>query len=179
MRTWPLPSKNHTKVPRPGQQGGFWESRGDRFHAGVDLYAMPGSEVRAIEDGVVLDVVPFTSPEIIHYWNPTVAVLVQTKSGLIQRYAELADACVMPNDHLKSGDLIGHVGLVLNPDEIGSADPQYIQKLKAAGLPSMLHFELHQSQPSQEDYLGGNYFTSEKPASLLDPTAYLDGLTGE
>lgn len=179
MRSWPLPNSVNTTIPQPGTRGGFWEFRGDRHHAGIDLYAAPDCEVYAIEDGVVIEVTQFTSPDIIHYWNTTYSILVRTDSGLLFRYAELSDSCVNPGDKVTSGQLIGHVGLVLNPEEIGLEDPGYIQDLKSAGLPSMLHFEMHQDQPDLTEYLGGNYFSKLPPAPLMDPTSFLQQVRSE
>lgn len=176
MSSWPLPISINTTIPQPGTRGGFWEFRGDRHHAGIDLYAAPDCDVFAIENGVVVEVTQFTSPDILHYWNVTYSILLRSESGLLFRYAELGEALVTPGENVKSGQLIGHVGLVLNPDEIGPQDPGYIQELKSAGLPSMLHFEMHQSQPDLTEYLGGNYFSQLPPAQLMDPTPFLQSI---
>lgn len=173
MKYWPVPHSTVRNLPESGKQGSFWEDRGDRHHAGVDLYAPTGSDVVAIEAGNVIEVKQFTSPLLISYWNITVSVLVQTAEGKILRYAEMSDSVVSKGDHLEAGQLIGHVGMVLDPDKIDSTSPAYIQRLKNDKLPSMLHFEIHSCIPLEENYLGGNYFTTQKPAGLLDPTGYL------
>jgi murein DD-endopeptidase MepM/ murein hydrolase activator NlpD len=174
---WPLPQSVEKTIPETGQQGSFWENRGDRHHAGVDLYAPCNSEVVSIENGIVLQVKEFTSPEKIPYWNVTCSILIQNTRGIILRYAELKDAVIKPGDSVMAGQVIGHVGMVLNPLKIDSSSPMYIQKLKQANLPSMLHFEMHQTQPEDGvNYLGGNFFTEIKPDGLLDPTEFLSTL---
>ena len=73
-----------------------------------------------------------------------------------------------------SGQLVGYVGMVLNCAKIDDSSPPYIRKLKNKN-PSMLHFELWKSKPitSHRNYLGGNWFSEEKPENLIDPTEYL------
>jgi murein DD-endopeptidase MepM/ murein hydrolase activator NlpD len=174
MKFWPVPQSNNRIIPEPEQPGSFWENRGDRHHAGVDMYAPAFSDVIAIEDGEVLEVSEFTSPDKIPYWNVTYAILVKNDDGLLLRYAELYDAVVSPGDKIQAGCLLGHVGLVLNLDKINETSPRYIQKLKEKGAPSMLHFEMHQELPDITiKYLGGNFFVEKKPQGLIDPTNYL------
>lgn len=81
---------------------------------------------------------------------------------------------VETGESIKAGQLIGHVGLVLDTGKITPDSPPYIQKLKKRENPSMLHFELYSSPPDDtEDYLGGNWFGDLKPKNLLDPADYL------
>jgi len=177
MKYWPVPESNNKNLPKPGLAGSFWEDRGDRHHAGIDMYAPAHSDVIAIENCEVLEISEFTSPQKIPYWNVTYSIIVKTSDGLIQRYAELHDACVKVGDLIKAGELLGHVGLVLNLDKINEGSPVYIQKRKKNGAPSMLHFEMHKNVPVPSDkYLGGNYFREEKPEDLMDPTNYLNSI---
>ncbi len=173
---WPVPDSASRSIPQAGERGAFWENRGDRRHAGVDLYAPAGCPVLAIEAGEVLQVEEFTSPHKISYWNITYSVLIRTRSGALQRYAEMEQALVQPGESVSAGQIIGRVGLVLNLDLINETSPAYIQRLKQAGAPSMLHFEMHTDLPDTADYLGGNYFTQSQPSQLLDPTPYLQDL---
>ena len=81
-----------------------------------------------------------------------------------------------------AGDVgeVGRVGSVLNPEKINDETPEYIKKLKEASDSSMLHFELYESRPEfSKRYLGGNWFGSEKPRGLLDPTRRLVALSKE
>jgi hypothetical protein len=42
----------------------------------------------------------------------------------------------------------------------------------------MLHFGLYSENPitADENYLGGNWFNTNKPSNLLDPTEYLESI---
>jgi len=174
MKHWPVPKSSSKSLPNNGERGSFWENRSDRRHAGVDMYAPIDSDVLAIEDGTVLKVAEFTSPELIPYWNITYSIIIQTDDGTIQRYAELRDSVVKAGDRVKGGQVIGHIGHVLDLDKINETSPGYIQKLKNAGVSSMLHFELHNRFPGKPDkYLGGNFFQEEQPDHLVNPTDYL------
>jgi murein DD-endopeptidase MepM/ murein hydrolase activator NlpD len=174
-KNWPVPHSYSRTLPKPGEHGSFWENRGDRYHAGVDIYAPIASEVFAVESGKVIEIQEFTSPDLIAYWNITYSVLVETDQGLIIRYAEIDRPAVQPDENIQSNQLIGYIGLVLNTVKIDETAPKYIQDLKEAGYPSMLHFEVHAGLPLVEShYLGGNFFTREKPDSLIDPSRYLN-----
>lgn len=174
MKYWPVPDSFSHRPPSPGEHGCFWEDRGDRFHAGVDIYASLGSRVVAVEDGQVIIVQQFTSPDLLDYWNITYSILVKTSSGLIARYAELSDIVIHTGDQIVAGQVLGRIGLVLNASQIDASAPEYIRLLQVDGIQSMLHFELHSKFPINEShYLGGNYFTRVKPDSLLDPAIYL------
>ncbi len=174
MRYWPVPDSYSKNIPTDGSPGSFWENRGDRYHCGVDIYAPEGSEVLSVEDGKVIDVGIFTSPKTIHYWNTTYYMLIQNETGFICKYAELGDVTVNINESVKIGQLIGHIGLVLNSDKINERSPLYIKRIKKNRNESMLHFELYYSLPrGNKKYLSGNWFNSKKPESLIDPTDYL------
>jgi murein DD-endopeptidase MepM/ murein hydrolase activator NlpD len=177
MRFWPVPDSYDKTLPLHGAEGSFWEDRGDRHHCGVDIYAPEGSNVLSIDDGQVMEVGVFTSPDRIPYWNVTYYLFVRHGDGLIVRYAELGDVRVEQKQAVKAGQLIGHIGTVINAKKIQASSPGYIQRLKLNGRASMLHLELYRNLPGAgEDYLGGNVFTGTKPGSLLDPTGYLKAL---
>ncbi|NMD31182.1 MAG: M23 family metallopeptidase, partial [Chloroflexi bacterium] len=146
----------------------------------MDLYAPVGSSVLLPEDGLILEVSPFTSPSVKPYWNLTYAVTVKLGSGLVLRLAELETVIVTPGTSLRAGSPIGFIGSVLNPSLVSSASPLYIQELVRENHPSMLHIEMHRCFPPDiNNYLGGNYFQQEIPASLMDPTEYLTNCTPE
>ncbi len=176
MKHWPLPETTPKILPENGKQGSFWEDRGDRHHAGIDLYAPPGTPVFAIENGTILSVDCFTSPDKVDYWNVTYSILIQNEDGQVVRYAELGQADVCTGESILAGQKIGTVGLVLNFAKIGEKAPGYIQRLKTTGSPSMLHLEYHTTAPKEEHYLGGNYFLTQKPDHLLDPVILLDSI---
>ncbi len=171
---WPLSGDRKRWVPSPGEPGSFAEDRKDRRHSGVDLYAPAGSEVVSIDEGLVIEVGPFTSPRMIPYWNETFYVLVENDSGLFVKYAELEATVVNPGHRLSSGDPVGRVGSVLNPAKIDEDSPAYIRDLIERERPSMLHLELYSSRPEpSQRYRGGNWFGEEEPKGLLDPTELL------
>jgi murein DD-endopeptidase MepM/ murein hydrolase activator NlpD len=194
MRIWPLnikvqentaPEKiaienadlKKVRVPQKGEAGSFWENRGDRYHCGVDLYAPENTEVISIEGGIVTETGLMTSPEILPYWNPTYYVILEQSRGLFCKYGELTGFTVRKGDEIEPGNLIGHVGMVLNSEKIDCSCPLYIQKLKNKN-PSMLHFEVWRNEPisAHRNYLGGNWFAEEMPENLIDPTGYLERL---
>jgi len=189
MKRWPLNLKTHgkiapekvtagkidpEKIPQKGDAGSFWEDRGDRYHCGIDLYAPENTEVLSIEEGIVSETGHMTSPEILPYWNPTYYVIIENTSGRFCKYGELAECTVQKGEQVCPGQLIGYVGMVLNCAKIDESSPSYIRKLKDKN-PSMLHFELWKDKPvtSHGDYLGGNWFSEEKPENLIDPAEYL------
>jgi murein DD-endopeptidase MepM/ murein hydrolase activator NlpD len=174
MKFWPVPESRPEDLGNERSSGFFWENRGDRRHCGVDIYAPEGSRVLAIEDGEVLDVGIFTSNGKVSYWNTTYYVLLQKQTGIIGKYAELREALVRPGEHVQAGDLIGHVGSVLNPERVFDDSPDYIKSLVQHNRHSMLHFELYRKGAGEPSlYSGGNVFTHEMPDHLMDPTDYL------
>lgn len=177
MKSWPVKNSYSRNIPSKGSAGSFWEDRGDRFHCGVDIYAPEGSDVASIEDGLVIGIGIATSPDKVPYWNRTYYILVKNNSGFTCKYAELGNVAVKKGELISSGQLIGHVGLVLNSNKIDENSPEYIQRLKDRN-PSMLHFELYGSDAieSHKDYLGGNGFNKNNPKGLLDPSKYLESI---
>lgn len=177
---WPVAGSFLKTLPRAGQPGSFWEDRGDRRHCGVDIYAPCGSEVMAVEDGKVLETGVFSSARQYPYWNDTHYVLVQHVSGVFARYAELAEVKVAGGEGIKVGDTIGAVGQVLDVKKIDESSPPYIQRLKEANTPSMLHLEFYTEPPKgSSNYSGGNWFAQDRPHNLLDPALFLmTGLKG-
>lgn len=172
-RYWPLPGIVRV-FPPEGTAGSFWEDRGDRCHGGLDLYAPRGSPVVAIEEGKVWSAGIFTSPDLVPYWNRTYEVTVAHVSGIFCRYAELGDISVERGSPVRGGEVIGHVGEVLDLALVGPDAPPYIRSLKRRGHGSMLHLEAFSDAPGPaREYLGGNWFTRERPAHLLDPAVIL------
>lgn len=177
MKCWPVPKSYSKTLPEDSSSGAFWEDRGDRRHCGVDIYAPEGSPVLAVESGDILDVGLFTSPEIAPYWNKTYYILIRHQNGFIGKYAELGAFLVKKGEFVKAGQVIGHVGSVLNSDKIDNRSPLYIQKLKQQGHPSMLHFELYRGRSDGLTYyFGGNILSRSRPDYLVDPTDYLKNL---
>jgi murein DD-endopeptidase MepM/ murein hydrolase activator NlpD len=137
--------------------GSFGVKRRFDKHRGIDLYAPVGTEVYAVEDGIVKDIRPWTGKDAnCDWWLDTDAVAVEGKSGLAV-YGEIEiDKKIKLNKKIKAGQLIGTVKRVLKNDK---------------GRPtSMLHFELR-------DY--GFYkniaknWDSDIPEGIKDPTPFL------
>lgn len=144
------------QIPKKPHQGGFGAVRKFDIHTGIDLYCCPDQEVYAMEDGEVIDIIPFTginagSP----WWNDTIAVLIKGKSGIIL-YGEI-ESSLKRGDLVKEGDIVGKVKTVLK---------------KNKGLPmTMLHIELYSS------YSGDAVIWElgeSMPNGLLDPTPLLE-----
>jgi murein DD-endopeptidase MepM/ murein hydrolase activator NlpD len=166
---WPVPDVT-PRIPAPGSPGSFWEDRGDRRHTGIDIYAPPGSRVVSVEDGKVLRAGGFTSPDLFPHWNSTVQVIINHGPGIFCRYAELQDVTVEEGSRVRGGEVIGHVGEVLNVSRISAGSPAYIRALAASGRTAMLHLEVYSSLPEPvPGYRGGNWFSPGKPPGLLDP----------
>ena len=172
MKQYPLPKKY--LMEKNQKIGTFLENRGDRFHCGVDLYAPKNTPVFAVEDGIIYLTREFTNPNVISYWNTTYEIILQSNSTYFFRYAELHCVFVKKNDVVSAGDIIGVVGQVLNPEKINQAHPVYIQRLAKEKKLSMLHFEMYQNIPEPSDkYLGGNWFGTQLPKALCDPTLFV------
>lgn len=137
----------------------FNSSRGARRHAGCDLYAPVGTEVRAMADGVILQCYSF-------YWH-TDAVEVD-HGDFIVRYGEVSprsakEQLAMRGKEVKRGEVIGKVGQLIKPDGTRHKD-------------TMLHLELYNSNMSTSkssltDKKRGPF---QRRSDLVDPTATLD-----
>lgn len=170
---WPVPASFSKVLPVSGEPGCFWENRGDRFHCGIDIYAPFGSPVCAVADGTVVKVELFTSPDFIAYWNTTVAITIKHDTDLFVRYAEMQDSLLTVGQRVRCGDIVGHVGQVLELSRITDQAPLYIQKLKQNDNPTMLHLEMFCTFPNEIlSYLGGNTFQDQQPDFLLNPRDY-------
>lgn len=179
MKHWPVPDSDSRDIPLEGQ-GSFAEDRGDRHHCGVDIYATRGSNVVSTEEGTAIAKGVFTTPKENPYWFTTYFVAIKHPSGHITKYCELEDVTVEIGDTIQGGQVIGHVGNVLNPDKVGPGSPEYIQRLIRTRIQSMLHFEMYEEEPVVlEDYSGGNWFSGEQPSNLLNPTDYLRSIHPE
>jgi murein DD-endopeptidase MepM/ murein hydrolase activator NlpD len=120
-----------------------------RKHAGCDLYAAPGTEVLAVEDGTVV-----RGPYL--FYDVVYAIEVQYTSGLF-RYGEISHAVdgLKPGSPVKAGQVIGYVG-----------------KMQTVSA-SMLHLEMYTGKATgpltsreHQPYL--------RRSDLVDPTSFLD-----
>ena len=132
--------------------GRFGSNRGGgkRKHAGCDLYAPTGTEVRAMADGKVRLVTRF-------YAGTDVIEIVHEKH--IIRYGEvlLGKSLVKAGDNVRRGQIIGYVGQL---------------SIKVPSM--MLHLEMY-ANPSDTSGLtvrGANAY--QRRTDLIDPTLILD-----
>ena len=152
--TWPLATREYP-IPTGDEPGAFGVQRWKYVHPGVDLYCEDGTEVYAVEDGIVVSVEDFTGVnEGTPWWNDTEAVLVEGESGVIN-YGEV-EALVKEGDKVKQGQLLAKVKMVMK---------------EYKGNPmSMLHFELYKHGTKEAvDW----YKREQRPENLLDPTDLL------
>ena len=80
-------------------------------------------------------------PDLVSYGNPTLYVLIKTRSNLYCKYAELAGTMTRIGDRVLEGEVMGTIGSVIRPHLVDGCSPLYIQRLKMAGNISMLHFD--------------------------------------
>ena len=78
-------------------------SRGTRFHQGVDISAPPGTPILAPADGVV--------SYIGREWDYGLMVCIDHGHGFSTAYGHLKELAVRAGDKVKSGQVIGTVGL--------------------------------------------------------------------
>lgn len=146
-----------TGLPLAPHPGAFGVVRAHHIHEGVDLYCPEGTPVMAVEDGVVVAVLPFTGPSAgLPWWLDTDAVLVEGASGVVV-YGEIATrAGLAAGSRVAAGEVLGQVVRVLRHDK---------------GRPvSMLHLELHaHGTRAVVDW----HPDMAQPPSLRDPTPFL------
>lgn len=144
-----------TGLPIDSHPGAFGTRRAHHTHEGVDIYLPEGAPVLAVEEGVVVKVVPFTGPLAgLPWWRDTTAVFVEGASGVVV-YGEI-QAKVREGDQVKPGALLGWVERVLVKDK---------------GRPmSMLHLELH----AAGSRVAPEWLVHDaRPEVLRDPTPFL------
>jgi murein DD-endopeptidase MepM/ murein hydrolase activator NlpD len=147
---FPLPSIPKLDYRTGGRYFGAPRARG-RCHAACDLIAPLGTEVYAIDAGVVeLGARPF--------YRGTSAMVIRHVNGQVVRYCE-----ILSNDTLnppqggsvRAGQIIGHVGRMF--------------------VDSMLHFELY-AGTVDGDLTNRANPPYQRRKDLLDPTPLLDRL---
>lgn len=147
-------AEGETGLPLTGHPGSFAHVRKYHTHEGVDLYCPEGTPVYAVEPGNVVAVIPFTGSKVGsgEWWHDTDAVLVEGDSGVVV-YGEVIPVTKV-GSRVEAGQLIGNVTQVLKKDK---------------GRPmTMLHLELHQKGARDAPE-----WTTQRPATLLDPTPFL------
>jgi 3-polyprenyl-4-hydroxybenzoate decarboxylase len=144
-------------IPLHPHVGSFGVRRRHDHHKGVDLYAPDGAKVKAVEDGIVMEVCPFTGPSAGYpWWNDTEAVYIKGRTGIVVYGEIMVNKDLREGQFIKAGQHIGNVKTVLKNDK---------------GRPmSMLHLALH----DKDTLHNGDWCIGEpKPKGLLNPTQYL------
>jgi len=126
-------------------------SRGNRKHAGVDLYAAKGTPIRAMKDGIVL--------QYYKFYLGTQALEID-HGDMVVRYGEISRvaAGIIPGANVKRGQVIAYVGELT---------------FKSGNKMSMLHLEAYKGT------LTGTLTVRaaqpyQRRGDLLDPTKLLD-----
>ena len=165
------------EIPINPHVGAFGAERRYDVHKGVDLYCPDGTEVYAVEAGVLCHLRGFTGKVAnCNWWHNTWALSVAGKSGIVvygeieiaNRFsshslvvrtyapAERVELFYFQAMEIQKGELLGYVKRVLKKDK---------------GRPtSMLHLALHSHGVLSN---GVWEIGSPQPEGLLNPTAFL------
>lgn len=148
---------DYKKYPLDGQNA-FGALRKHDIHTGIDLFCDVGQEIHAMEDGVVINVVPFTGEHAgSPWWNNTNAVMILGKSGVI---------------------LYGEIKTTLKKNDIVTGRPlSFLRTLTTVPIISfsltMLHLELYDKDVTEPVW----WFTHSKiPNGLRDPIILFQNL---
>lgn len=149
MATFPLPFRPTLSYKTGGRRFGANRDEGNRKHAGCDLIAPRGTEIYAVEGGVVE-----TKPYL--FYRGTYAVEFRLDSGKLVRYCEIEKLAsgITKGSPVSEGGLIAYVGKM------------YVS--------SMLHFELYEGSGSGPLTVRSNP-PYQRRSDLIDPADYLDG----
>lgn len=171
MNKWLWPLKDTTPM-LPDAPGRFGHKRKHDIHTGVDLYCELGTQVIAVEDGVVVCVKDFTGSTESPLWNDTQAVLVRGTSGVVV-YGGITTH-LSPGNEVQAGEIIGTI------------TTSVLKKFKGRPM-VMLHIELmtHDSvihiKAGDVDTRGGALWWKKnkpKPNILRNPTPHLIAAAG-
>ncbi len=177
MSVWPVPESYTKEIPRKGFPGSFWEDRDEKYNCGIDIFAPEGSDVVAVEGGVVFITDVFTTSEDEGFLRKTYYVVIKTPHKIFFKYAGLKDIAVTVGQQVKPGDILGKVSTLIDEDNITMDVPYYIIDLVNQGNTSMLHLELYKFPVIEiKPYNAGNFLGKQKPYSLLDPALFLNGI---
>jgi len=153
----PLPNASWSVPIGKYHPGGFAFVRKHSIHTGVDLYCPIGQEVALVETGKVVAIEYFTGPEAASpFYNTTMAVLVEGKSGVVL-YGE-----INPRSDL-------NIGTTLQAGEVIGTVLPVLKKNKGNGT-SMLHLELYRKGARKSVWWENGH---RQPRQLLNPTELL------
>ena len=146
MATFPLPFVPQLSYHSGGRRYGAPRD-GGRLHAACDLIAPEGTEIFAVDNGVIA-----AGPYM--FYHGTYALEVRHGNFTI-RYCEIRGAApgIRPGVNVIQGQVIAYVGRMLRD--------------------SMLHFEMYDGSASGALTQRGNP-PYQRRRDLIDPTSYLD-----
>ncbi len=120
------------------------------IHTGIDLHCEPLSEVFAIEEGIVLNIKPFTGSKADSpWWEDTDYIGILSPSGYIV-YGEVT-SLIKVGEKVIAGQLIGKVKRVLKKNKNKPMD--------------MLHLELYKKETEPVFWT----LNEDQPLNLLNP----------
>lgn len=152
---WPVPCVRKI-IPKSKHKRGFARNHEEgRFHAGVDILAPFGSDIVAIESGIVKNIFLFTYPELdkFYKYENTYAIAIKHKDGNYALYCEIQKPKLKIGQKIKAGQKIAKVGRIF------AHRPKH----------TMLHFEYHSKLPKKTT----KWYANKRPKGLLNPTKYL------
>ena len=178
---WPL--NTEAKI-FPDYPGTFSAIRMYDIHTGIDLYCKPGTEVIAMEPGIVVGIEAFTGEHVpgehkSAWWNNTFVVLIHGNiTNQIFAYGEISSFYknIKLDAYVEQGTPIGRI------------DVPVLKNKKQRPI-TMLHMEQYSELPY--GYTGSFFnigdisataywpLNAEKPMALMDPTNTLLNLSNE
>lgn len=177
MKYWPLANSNELQIPAKNEPGAFWQDTGEGFNAGIDLFAPSGSDVLAIDSGIIAGIGDFTVIKEGTGFHKTKFVIIRTKEKINYKYCQLKNVLFEVGDSVKGGEKIAETTSMINEDDISHDTSFYVKELSTLDIESRLHLELYKVPFSEiRPYNAGIYLGEEKPKSLLDPKIFMQGL---
>lgn len=152
-------------IPKYYEPGSFGFQRKFEIHNGVDIYCKDGSNVHAVEDGIVVAIKQFTGRKLnMDWWLDTWAICVKGKSGVVC-YGEMGETFNFNvGDNVKRNDILGKIKAVLPIEKIRYDIRNHNN--------AMLHIQLFKDYVDDDQLLNW-YPNKERNKILLDPTPYL------
>lgn len=157
---FPVINWHLNELPKSSQPGSFGFKRSKDIHTGVDLYTLGMNNIKAVEDGLIVNIENFTGPKVgSPWWQDTQSILICGQSGVCC-YGE-----VLPIHGLKigakvqQGQILGNVIPVLKENKWR---PNILNHSRY-----MLHFELYKHGTIESVWWN---LHDNKPDNLLDPT---------
>lgn len=147
------------EIPYLPHPGAFSKVRKNHIHEGIDLYCPEGENVYAMEQGKIVNILPFTGKLCSSdWWEDTQCIMIEGKSGVIN-YGEITVSNALKvGQEIDEGQFLGKVKTVLK---------------KNKGRPmTMLHLELYEN--GTVNPIASWQLNTQKPECLKDPTLLMN-----